>query len=103
MPGEYRVAGADGADVNMGHAISVSVTQTQIEVASQCVTPSWTYRYVNGQLQTRITPEPICERNHNPAETAVLAVFDDPQTILRTPENGIFIEGGEHSITLFSQ
>lgn len=101
--GEYRVAGADGADIDLGHGISLSVTEDTIALASQCVTPRWTYRYVDGRLRTERIVEPICERGRHPAESAAMAVFDDPQEVLRTPANGLFVEGGGHSVTLFSQ
>lgn len=101
--GEYRVAGADGADINLGHGISLSVTEDTIALASQCVTPRWTYRYVDGRLRTERIVEPICDRGRYPAEEAIMAVLDDPQQITRTPANGIQITGGEHSVTLFPQ
>lgn len=101
--GEYRVAGADGADVNLPHGIGVSVGADTIAVSSQCVTPRWTYRYEGGRLLTEPIHEPICDRGRYPAEEALSAVFDDPQTIVRTPANGIEISGGGHTVTLFSQ
>ncbi len=101
--GEYRLAGADGADVNLGHAITVSVSAERIETFSQCVTPRWNYRYEDGQLRTEPIIEPICDRGRYPAEDALAAVFDDPQEVRRTPENGFYLTGGGHSITLFTQ
>lgn len=102
-PGEYRLAGADGAEVNLPHAITVSITASEIALASQCVTPRWTWRREDGAVATEPVPEPICERGRYPAEEAAIAVFDDPQATQHTPENGWFIEGGGHSLTLFSQ
>ena len=78
--GDYRVAGADGKDVHLGHAITVSVSENRIEVTSQCVTPRWTYHIARRQLRTASIPEPICERMRYPA----IAVFDDPQDIVHT-------------------
>ena len=101
--GEYRLAGTDGADINLGHGIGVTVTATEIAVASQCVTPRWSYRWVGGRIQTDPVQESICERGRYPAEDALFAVFDDPTMILKTPTNGYFIEGGGHSATLFPQ
>ena len=102
-PGEYRVAGADGADIDLGHGISLSVSEDTIALASQCVTPRWTYRHVDGRLRTEAIVEPICDRGRYPAEEAIIAVLDDPRQVTRTPANGIHIEGGGHSMTLFSQ
>lgn len=101
--GEYRVAGADGADIDLPHAITVSVTADTIAVTSQCVTPRWTYRYEDGRLRTEPIVEPICDRGRYPAEEALSAVFDDPREITRTSANGIRIAGGGRSVTLFSQ
>jgi len=101
--GEYRVAGADGTDINLPHAITVSVSADTIAVASQCVTPRWTYRYVEGRLRTEPIPEAICDRGRYPAEEALSAVFGDPQAITRTAANGIEVSGGGRSVTLFSQ
>lgn len=102
-PGEYRLAGADGSEVNLGHAITVSIGEDTIAMVSQCVTPQWRYDYADGVLTTRIIPTPICERGRYPEEEAVMAVFDAPETALRTPDNGWYIAGGDHSVTLFSQ
>lgn len=102
-PGEYRIAGADGAEVNLPHAITVSVTQSNIAVVSQCVTPKWTYHYSEGALTTEPIVEAMCDRGRYPQEIAVMAVFDEPDTVLRTPTNGLYLEGGGHNITLFSQ
>ena len=101
--GEYRLAGANGSEVNLGHAITVSVTEDMIETVSQCVTQRWTYRYSDDRLQTEPIIEPVCDRGRYPAEEAIRTVFDNPQEVLRTPENGIYIAGGGQSITLFSQ
>ena len=75
-----------------------------IETVSQCVTQRWTYRYVARSLCAP-SPiiEPVCDRGRYPEEEAIGAVFDDPQEVMRTPANGIYISGGGQSITLFSQ
>ncbi len=89
--GEYRLAGANGSDVNLSHAITVSVTDDMIETVSQCVTQRWTYRYVDDRLRTEPIIEPVCDRGRYPEEEAIGAVFDDPQEVMRTPANGIYI------------
>ncbi len=101
--GEYRVAGVDGAPVNLTHAITVSVSEDTIAVVSQCVTPRWNYTYQEGRLTTQPIIEAMCKRGREPAEVAVEAVFDQPEAVLRTPENGIYLAGGGHDLTLFSQ
>ena len=101
--GSYRLAGVNGQDVNLGHAVTVSVSEEIIAVASQCVTPRWRYEYVDDRLRTEPIVEPMCERGRYPEEEAIAAVIDDPKDVLRTPANGIYIAGGGQSITLFSQ
>ena len=101
--GEYRLAGANGSEVNLSHAITLSVTEDKIEAVSQCATQRWTYSYVDDRLRTERIVEPVCDRGRYPEEEAIGAVFDDPREVLRTPENGIYIAGGGQSITLFSQ
>lgn len=101
-PGEYRVAGADGADINLAHAITLTITPDEIRLASQCFTPRWTWRYAGEVLETARIPEAMCERTRYPAELAAEAVFAQPENIERTPANGIEISGGGHSLLLFS-
>lgn len=101
--GEFRLAGVDDSEVDLGHAITISIDEAMIAVASQCVTPRWRYQLVDGVLSTQIVPEPICERGRYAAEDAVIAVFTTPETVARTPQNGWKVSGGGHSITLFSQ
>ncbi len=102
-PGEYRVAGADGAEINLPHAITLTITPLEIRLASQCFTPRWRWRYVGEALETERIPEAMCERTRYPAELAAEAVFEQPDSIERTPANGIEISGGSHSLLLFSQ
>lgn len=101
--GEYRLAGADGQGVDLGHAITVSVTEREIRLASQCVTPRWTYRIEQGRMATEAVVEPICDRGRYPAEEAASAVFGSPERIEKTEANGWRISGGGRTITLFSQ
>ncbi|WP_170003508.1 hypothetical protein [Pseudopontixanthobacter vadosimaris] len=102
-PGEYRLAGVDGTSVDLPHAITVSISEDTIALASQCISPRWTYAYAGQRLTTRSIPGPICERGRYPAEEAAIAVLDSPDTIRQTPANGWHLTGGGHGITLFSQ
>ena len=103
LVGEYRVAGVDGAAVDLGWAMTVSIDDTTIRLMSQCVTPEWTYHWDGKALQTESIPIPICERGLAPAEEAAIAAFDAAIRAGRTPENAIELTGGGHIVTLFSQ
>ena len=101
--GNYRVAGADGAEVDMGWAITVAITGDTIRYGSQCVSGTWTYTYTEGRMSTEAVPIAVCDRGRYPAEDAIVAVFGGNPTVSRTAENGLLFEGGDHSVTLFSQ
>ncbi|MGB7417955.1 MAG: hypothetical protein WA918_02130 [Erythrobacter sp.] len=101
--GQYRLAGVDGRAINLPHAISLSVTESEIRLSSQCVRPRWQYRQNGRDMVTTPIPIPICERARYPEEDAAIAVLDDITAVRRTPENGWQLEGGGHSIAVFSQ
>lgn len=103
LPGEYRVAGVDGGEVDLPHAITVSIGPDTIRYVSQCVTGAWTYRAEGERLVTKPIVEAVCDRGRYPEEEALDAVFASPESIRRTPANGIEIAGGGHRVTLFSQ
>lgn len=101
--GEYRVAGTDGREVDLPHAITVSIGPDTIRYVSQCVTGTWTYRFEGDTLTTKPIVEAVCDRGRYPEEEALDAVFAAPGSIRGTPANGIEIAGGGHRVTLFSQ
>ena len=103
LVGEWRVGAVDDTAVDLGWAITVSVTPDRIGYQSQCVSGTWTYEYARGQLTTEAVPLAVCDRGRYPAEDGLDAVFDAGGTAMTTPENGVRIEGGGHSVTLFSQ
>ena len=103
LVGNYRVAGADGAEVDLGWAITVAITGDTIRYGSQCVSGTWTYSYTGGRMSTEAVPIALCDRGRYPAEEALDAVFGGSPTVSRTAENGLLFEGGDHSVTLFSQ
>ncbi len=102
-PGEYRIAGADGREIDLPHAITVSITADAIVVASGCVTLRWAYVHVDGRMVTSPVDGPNCKRARYLEEEAIGAVFDAPTAIDRTPANAIELTGGGHSIAIFSQ
>ena len=102
-PGEYGMAGHDGQEIDLPHAITVSVTADTIAVTSDCVTPRWTYRVEQGRMITAPVATPICKRGLLPEEAAFYAVFAAPDAVARTPANGLDVRGGGHVITLYTQ
>lgn len=103
LQGEYRLAGIDGQDPNLPEGVAVSITADAIAVPGACVLAGWRYRFEDGRLATEEIAGPACRRAVLPHEQAIKAVFDSPDRVTRTPANGILIEGGGRSITLFSQ
>lgn len=105
LPGEYRIAGVDGQDIDLPHAITASIDAARIRVDSGCLRREWNYTQANGRLATtpRELAVPSCVPGLRPEEAAVFAAFDAAQTAVRTPANAIEIAGGGHTVTLFSQ
>lgn len=103
IEGLYRVAGVDGRDINLPHGITATIDGSQIEVHSQCVRFTWTYRFEGGRLITEPIPQVICQRAQYAEEQAIDAALTAAERVRRTAANGLEFSGGGHSITLFSQ
>lgn len=101
--GEYRVAGADGLDMDLDWAMTVSIKPDLITLNSQCIRQDWPYTYQGGVLTTGDAQHPICERGHAPVEIAAMASLDGATQVRRTKSNSLELSGKGHSITLFSQ
>lgn len=103
LVGEYRVAGVDGSDVNLPHAITASISADRIHLISDCVNLAWDYTLAGGSMATRQVPVESCARGFEPTEQALLSALDVADTVSRTEANAIEFSGGGHSVTLFSQ
>lgn len=103
LAGEYRVAGIDGADINLPHAITASIDGERIHVTSDCVNFAWSYRFEGEQLATERVPVESCARGFEPIEQELLAALDVADAVRRTPANAVEISGGGHAVTLFAQ
>lgn len=101
--GEYRVAGVDGADIDLPHAITASIAEDRIDLTSDCIRLAWSYRFESGALATEREPVPSCRRALLLEEEAVAAAFDVAGVVRRTPANGLEFAGRERSVTLFGQ
>lgn len=103
LAGEYRVAGADGQDIDLPHGITVTIDAETIRVNASCVNFAWTYRFDGTRFVTQTLPVTSCRRGLFPEEEAVQAAFDAAEAVARLPSNGIEFSGGGHSVVLFSQ
>ncbi len=103
IAGEYRVAGVDGSDIDLPHAVTASIDAQRIHLVSDCVNLAWSYTLGDGVLATETAPVEGCARGLDPTEQALLAAFDVADTVRRTPANALEFSGGGHSVTLFSQ
>lgn len=103
LPGEYRVAGVDGAGIDLPHGISATISANTIEVQSDCIRFAFAYTLDGSRIATEPAPVASCRRALLPDEQAISAAFDVAETVSRTPANGIEFTGGGRSVTLFSQ
>ncbi|MGB3806718.1 MAG: hypothetical protein WA936_05930 [Erythrobacter sp.] len=101
--GEFRVAGADGAAIDLPHAITMSISEEEITLVSGCVRRRWSNPRSANTATFEASPQASCRRALFPSEVSIFAVLDDLGSVRQTPENGWVLEGGGHSITLFSQ
>jgi len=103
LPGEYRVAGVDGGDIDQPYAITASITGERIHVTADCLNFAWSYTLQANRIATERVAVEGCGRGPTPAEEAVVAAFDGARSVSRTPANGVELLGPDHSVTLFSQ
>jgi hypothetical protein len=103
LAGDYRIAGVDGADIDLPHGISATIGADRIDVVSQCVEMAWSYRLDGTALQTTRLPVVSCDRARYPEEEAIEAAFTAAREVERTESNGIRFSGGGRSVILFSQ
>jgi len=103
LAGEYRIAGIDGEDVNLPHAITASITGNRIEVQSDCIRFAWSYRFEDRLLITEQAPVASCRRALLPEERALSEAVEAADIARRTPANGIELSGSGRSVLLFGQ
>lgn len=103
LAGEYRVAGVDGSDIDLPHAVTASISADRIHLVSDCVNLAWAYTLEGAALTTERVPVESCARGFEPTELALLAAFDVVDSVRRTPANAVEFSGGGHSVILFGQ
>jgi len=103
LAGEYRVAGINGSEIDLAHAITASIDAERIHLTSDCVNFAWSYRFEGETLVTERVPVESCARGYDATEQELLAALDVADTARRTPANAIEISGGGNAVSLFSQ
>lgn len=103
IAGEYRVAGVDGAEINLPHAVTASIDGERIHLTSDCVNLAWSYHLAGGTLATQRVPVEGCGRGLDPIEHELIAALDVADAVRRTPANALELSGSGHAVTLFSQ
>src|SRR5688500_4370756 len=90
LTGEYRVAGADGRDIDLPHAITARFDDTGVIVESGCVQLSWVWFFEGARLVTeQLFPRASCGRGLISEEEAIVTAFNTATAVGRTPANGI--------------
>ena len=104
LPGEYRVAGVDGEDLDSPTGHAVSITDNTIEFM-RCAGFAWTYTHEHGALATSRIPvspdEIVCRPSPDAARIGV--ALAEATRVKRTSANGLEFSGGGRSVLLFNQ
>jgi hypothetical protein len=112
LAGEWRVAGIDGRPLNESYGLPLRADEGRLWWEPLCAGMSRNYR-IEGQA-IRFNPtrpprrsgeetQPVCAIGLPPRLDEVFRALDAATEVGRTEENGILIQGGGHSVTLFSQ
>ena len=114
LAGEWRVAGLDGEPLDQLSGVALSASDTEIWWEPRCAAMAVSYR-IDGLRISTGEPEPptpvqpgeptspICTVNPPPPVRDLIRALDVADAVGRTPENGVLISGGGHSVLLFSQ
>ncbi|MCL9998761.1 MAG: hypothetical protein NBV68_05230 [Erythrobacter sp.] len=107
LAGEFRVAGIDGAPLDLPFGLALSVSKDRIVFDAACGGYAWNYRLVGRTLRTtRIaSPDPKClatARIHHVVFDLAVAV-DAATGAGRDGSNAIVLSGGGRTLTLYSQ
>lgn len=114
LEGEWRVAGIDGQALDQPVGLALSGSAEEIWWDPRCAGYVRSYRIEGGKFTTgphlgfvprkpgEPTP-PVCTIAPAPRIHEVFQALTSATTIARTPQNGIEISGGGHSLLLFSQ
>lgn len=102
--GEYRIAGVDGAELDLPYGLTARLNEVGIMIEADCLVLSWVYFFEGTSLVTeQLSARASCGRRLLPAEEAVVTALNSANTVSRTAANGLEFSGGGHSVLLFSQ
>ena len=114
LEGAWRVAGIDGQSLDQPVGLALSASAQEIWWDPRCAGYVRSYRIEGDKFRTgpnlgfvprkpgEPTP-PVCTIAPPPRIGDVFRALSEATAIVRTPQNGIEISGGGHSILLFSQ
>jgi hypothetical protein len=113
MLGDYRVAGIDGQPLHAPIGIAVSIDGPMLSFEPTCAGFVWSLSFEDGLLVTTraaktateqgAPPPPVCAVTVHPEQRRLAEALDAVDSAARTPDGGIVLAGGGHSVTLFSQ
>lgn len=115
LAGEWRVAGIDGIPLDEPYGIALSASGHEIWWRPRCAGVVRGYaidglRFAAGPARSAASPPVqgvpapvVCAIGPPPRLTDVSRALDAATRIERTPQNGVLLSGGEHSLLLFSQ
>ena len=103
LPGEWRVAGVDGGEIDQPYAITASITADHIHVTADCLNFAWSYVAEANRIATERVAVESCGRGPTAPEEAVVAAIDAAEEVARTPANAVELRGSGRVVTLFSQ
>ena len=114
LAGAWRVAGIDGVAFNEAYGLALSADDQEIWWEPRCAGYVRSYRIHGAAFSTGphlgFTPRkageptpPVCAIAPPPRIGDVFRAMTSARTIRRTPQNGVELSGGGHSLLLFSQ
>lgn len=103
LAGEYRIAGVDGAALDLPYGVTASISENRIHVVADCINMAWSYRFSGASLATERVAVEGCARGLMPQEQAIADAFDAASKVSVNRANGLDFEGAGHSVTLFTQ
>ena len=114
LAGEYRVAGIDGAELQAGFGVALSIDGPMLSFEPTCAGFVWSIAEDAGAFAFARapgfgpSPQPdgsvlACAVAVPPELRQLGSAIDGARRAWRTPANGVLLEGGGRSVLLFSQ
>ena len=114
LAGEWRVAGIDGEPLDEPYGLALSGSEEEIWWEPRCANLAFSYRIDGLSMATGdaepaapvepgAPPPPVCAIGIPLRLDDVSRALRQAETVGRTSSNGVLIEGGGHSLTLYSQ